>query len=86
MLQPIEVYLERLKNAGYSDEDLEYVKEFRENSEHMTFEQFDHLFRAGIISRFKKLKKKRNLFFRDEKLYYLNHYHRKYHVVGEFKN
>ena len=86
MLQPIEKYIEYLKRKGYSDEEIEYVKEFRENSEHMTFEQFDTLFRSGVMTRFKKLKKKRNLFFRDDKLWYLNHYHKKYHIVAEFKN
>lgn len=84
MLQSIGEYTERLKKYNYSEEDINYVIDFRENAAHLPYEQYEHLFKTKLIKRFKKLRKVRNLFFKDEKIWYLNHYHKKYEVVAEF--
>lgn len=84
MLQSIEEYTERLKRYNYSEEEINYVIDFKENSAHLPFEQYEHLFKNNLIKRVAKLRKVRNLFFKDDKIWYLNHHHKKYEVVGEF--
>lgn len=85
MLQSIKEYKIRLERYGYSDEELKYVQDFKKKAKHLTFEQYDYLFKSNMLKRYIKLKKKRNLFFKDNKIYYLCHYNRKFEVVAEFK-
>lgn len=86
MKQPIEDYLKRLKDKyGYSEEDLAYVREFRESTEHMTFDLFTELYKnLKIVKRTAKLKTARNIFVKDNGLFYLNHYHKRYCKCGYF--
>jgi adenylate cyclase class IV len=81
-------YKNRLIFYGYSDEQLAEIEKIRnsEEFEHMTFEQFDLLFRQGIIKRTAKLKKKRNLFTNGDTVLYLSHYHKAYVNCGYFIN
>lgn len=80
--EPIEEYLKRLEHYGYTEEQRETVKQFRENAEHMPFDQYQFLVDQKLIFRTRKLKKKRNIYFFDDKLWILNHYHKGYEYIG----
>ena len=82
MQEPIEEYLKRLERYGYTEEERETVKQFRENAEHMPFDQYQFLVDQKLIFRTRKLKKKRNIYFFDDKLWILNHYHKGYEYIG----
>ena len=82
MQEPIEEYLKRLEHYGYTEEERETVKQFRENAEHMPFDQYQFLVDQRLIFRTRKLKKKRNIYFFDDKLWILNHYHKGYEYIG----
>ena len=82
MQEPIEEYLKRLEHYGYTEEERETVKQFRENAEHMPFDQYQFLVDQKLIFRTRKLKKKRNIYFFDDKLWILNHYHKGYEYIG----
>ena len=82
MQEPIEEYLKRLERYGYTEEERETVKQFRENAEHMPFDQYQFLVEQRLIFRTRKLKKKRNIYFFDDKLWILNHYHKGYEYIG----
>ena len=82
MQEPIEEYLKRLEHYGYTEEEREVVKQFRENAEHMPFDQYQFLVDQKLIFRTRKLKKKRNIYFFDDKLWILNHYHKGYEYIG----
>ncbi len=84
MQEPIEKYLKRLEHYGYTEEGRETVKQFRENAEHMPFDQYQFLVDQRLIFRTRKLKKKRNIYFFDDKLWILNHYHKGYEYIGFF--
>ena len=84
MQEPIEEYLKRLECYGYTKEERETVKQFRENAEHMPFDQYQFLVDQRLIFRTRKLKKKRNIYFFDDKLWILNHYHKGYEYIGFF--
>lgn len=86
MKQEIEVYLKRLKDRGYTQEQLDYVKEFRESCEHMTWEQYRFLRANCLIKSTRRLKKPRNLFVdQDGVIWYLNHYNKRYEYVAKFE-
>ena len=82
MQELIEEYLKRLEHYGYTEEEREMVKQFRENAEHMPFDQYQFLVDQRLIFRTRKLKKKRNIYFFDDKLWILNHYHKGYEYIG----
>ena len=82
MQEPIEEYLKRLECYGYTEEQRETVKQFRENAEHMPFDQYQFLVDQRLIFRTRKLKNKRNIYFFDDKLWILNHYHKGYEYIG----
>ena len=84
MQEPIEEYLKILEHYGYTEEERETVKQFRENAEHMPFDQYQFLVDQRLIFRTRKLKKKRNIYFFDDKLWILNHYHKGYEYIGFF--
>lgn len=80
-------YKERLISYGYNEEQLQEVERIRTTYEYMTFEQFDFLFRQGIIKRTAKLRKPRNLFLSEGGVvYFLSHYHKSYVSCGHFIN
>ena len=82
MQESIEEYLKRLEHYGYTEEERETVKQFREKAEHMPFDQYQFLVDQRLIFRTRKLKKKRNIYFFDDKLWILNHYHKGYEYIG----
>ena len=82
MKQPIEEYLERIKKYGYTEEQLESIRVFRENAEHMSWEQYRFMIDQRLIFRTQKLKKKRNIYFHEDKLWILNHFHKRYEYIG----
>ena len=82
MQESIEEYLKRLEHYGYTEEERETVKQFRENAEHIPFDQYQFLVDQRLIFRTRKLKKKRNIYFFDDKLWILNHYHKGYEYIG----
>ncbi len=82
MQESIEEYLKRLEHYGYTEEEREMVKQFRENAEHMPFDQYQFLVDQRLIFRTRKLKKKRNIYFFEDKLWILNHYHKGYEYIG----
>ena len=84
MQESIEEYLKRLEHYGYTEEERETVKQFRENAEHMPFDQYQFLVDQRLIFRTRRLKKKRNIYFFDDKLWILNHYHKGYEYIGFF--
>ena len=82
MQESIEEYLKRLEHYGYTEEERETVKQFRENAEHMPFDQYQFLVDQRLIFRTRKPKKKRNIYFFEDKLWILNHYHKGYEYIG----
>ena len=84
MQESIEEYLKRLEHYGYTEEERKMVKQFRENAEHMPFDQYQFLVDQRLSFRTRKLKKKRNIYFFDDKLWILNHYHKGYEYIGFF--
>lgn len=86
MKEKIEDYLKRLKSYEYTEEQLEAVKEFRESAEHLPWEQYRFLLEQRLLNRSRKLKKIRNLYYKeeDEKIYYLNHYYKRYEWIATF--
>ena len=54
MQEVLEKYLQRLRRFGYSEEQVEAAKEFREKSEHMTYEQYLFLLEKEFKKMFKK--------------------------------
>lgn len=83
-----EEYEKMLISYNYSPEQISAVKEIRENSQNeiMTPEQFRYLFLNKIIRRTRKLKKPRTLIVVEDKIYYLEHYNKRYEWCGEFIN
>lgn len=79
-----EVYSEILERFGYSKESIESILKFREDNERCTSEQFKHLVSSGIVTRVRKLKKPRNLYVKDGKFWYLDHYHKDWMYCGIF--
>lgn len=87
MRQDWNTYSSRLKHYGYTEEQLEEIKKFREDYEPMTFEQFTFLFQQKVIQRTRKLKRPRNLSVCPEgKIWFLNHYNKKMEWCGVFKS
>lgn len=81
-------YKEMLEKFNYTEEQISAVKEIRENPEYelMSPEQFDFLWRQGVIKRTRKLKKPRSLIVVGDKIMYLEHYEKRYCWCGEFVN
>lgn len=81
-----EEYIKTLRD--YTEEQIENVRKVRNEWEEMNFQQYQLLFEQGVIRRLKKLKKPRSLYFCEETngLYYLNHYHKHYIKMAEFKD
>lgn len=85
MRQEINEYIERLRDSfGYSEEELDAVKEFRENPEvvHVPWSQYRFMVENHLLNRTRKLKKIRNVYFYDDKLWYLCHYLKRYTYVA----
>lgn len=81
-----EEYKNRLESYGYTQDEISTVEKTREHFEYATFDQFTELFQQGLITRVAKLKKKRHLYVNDVgEFLFLNHYHRKFQIVGYFK-
>ena len=84
-----EEYREFLIKIGYTEEQIENVKQIREDSnyEEMSQEQFRFLFLNGIIKRTRKLKKIRTLLVNEEgQILYLEHHKKAYEFCGYFLN
>lgn len=79
-------YKEMLENFGYTEEQIAAVKEIRETAEEITKAQFDFLVQTKIISRTRKLKKIRTLYTDGDKIYYLEHFNKRYEWCGIFIN
>ena len=73
-----------LLKLDYSQEQIDEIKDIRENWEVMTAEQFRFLFLAGIIKRTAKLKKIRTLYTDGVTVLYLNHYNKRFEQAGYF--
>lgn len=73
-----------LLKLDYSQEQIDEIKDIRENWEVMTTEQFRFLFLAGIIKRTVKLKKTRTLYTDGDTVLYLNHHNKRFEQVGYF--
>lgn len=79
-----EQYKEMLESYGYNEEQISAVKEIRETAEEITKDQFDFLVQTKIISRTRKLKKIRTLYVFDDKVWYLEHFNKRYEWCGFF--
>ena len=77
-------YKEMLERYNYTQEQIEAVREIRETAEQITKDQYDFLVQTGIISRTRKLKKIRTLYVFEDKVWYLEHYNRRYEYIGFF--
>lgn len=85
MKREINEYTERLRDSfGYSEEELEAVREFRENPEtvHVPWSQYRFMVENHLLNRTRKLRKIRNVYFYDDKLWYLCHYRKRYTYVA----
>ena len=82
--QPLEEYLEKLKSYDYNEEQLDAVRAFRENPEveYVPFEQYRFMVENQLMNRTRKLKGLRNIYYFDNKLWYLCHYLKKYVYLG----
>lgn len=82
------IYKERLISYGYSLEQIAEAEKIRnsDNFEYISFEQFDMLFRQGVVKRTRKLRKPRSLYTDGDKIYYLEHFSKKYEWCGHFIN
>ena len=83
---PWEQYKEMLKSYSYNDEQIEWVKEVREQYDLMTADQFRFLFLSGVIKREVKNKKPRNYYTNSEEVVYLNHHLKRFEKAGYFVN
>ena len=84
-----EDYEKLLKYYRYTDEQIAAVKEIRENPENelMSPEQFEFLWKQGVIKRTRKLKSKRSLFVTPKgRILYLDNYYKCYNYCGYFLN
>lgn len=79
-----EQYKEMLKSYSYNDEQIEWVKEVREQYDLMTADQFRFLFLSGVVKRTVKNKKPRNYYTNGEDIVYLNHHLKQFQVAGHF--
>lgn len=80
-------YSEHLNKIGFSEEETDKVKTFIDTHEHCTFEQFQELFKQGIVVRTLKLKKPRNLYVCENgNFWYLNKVRKEFNYIGYFKN
>lgn len=88
MKENIKDYLKRLKDWGYTEEQLKAVEEFRENPDvsHMTWEQYLFFRENKLIQSSRRLKKPRNLYVFENKIWYLSHYHKQYNYCAWFPN
>jgi len=79
-------YKERLEKYNYTPEQIQNVFKIRENkdTEQITKDQFDYLIFKGIIKRTRKLKKIRNLYVFDNKVWYLEHFEKQFCWCGIF--
>ena len=79
-----EEYIAQLRD--YTDEQKNEVREFRENMDYMSWEQFNFLFQQKVIERFAKLKKPRTMWVDSisGQIWYLNHYHKKFVPCAKF--
>jgi len=79
-------YSERLKSWNYTEEEIEDIREVRENLDNCPDDQFKELVAQGVVVRTRKLKKKRNYYVNEEgQFLYLDSYKRKYLIAGYFK-
>ena len=85
---PWEQYKEMLEKFNYNEEQIIEVQKIRENPEieEITKDQFDFLVQTKIISRTRKLKKIRTLYTDGDKIYYLEHFNKRYEWCGAFVN
>ena len=83
---PWNEYKEILERLNYSEEQIEWVKEVREQYDYMSAEQFRFLFLSGVIKRTAKVKKPRCYYTDGEDIVYLNHYNKSFEKVGFFIN
>lgn len=84
--QDWETYEKILVKFEYTPEQIEAVKEVRENYDLCPYEQFRELFLQGVIERVAKVKKPRNYFVNEEgEFLFLNHYHKAYQIAAKFK-
>jgi hypothetical protein len=84
-----EEYREFLIKIGYTEEQIENVKQIREDSNYkeMSQEQFRFLHLNGIIKRTRKLKKLRTYLVSPEgKVLYLEHHFKAWNFCGYFLN
>ena len=83
---PWEQYKEMLKSYSYNDEQIEWVKEVREQYDLMTADQFRFLLLSGTIKRLIKNKKPRNYYVNEQgEIFSLNHYLKGFVKAGYFK-
>ena len=85
MKQEINEYIERLRNSfDYSEEELDAVRTFRDNPdvEHVEWEQYRFMVDNQLMNRTRKLRTIRNIYYYDNKLWYLCHYLKKYVYLG----
>jgi len=79
-----EDYLKTL--TDYTEEQKEEVRNFRGSMDYMSWEQFNFLFQQKIVERFAKLKRPRTMWVDNisGKIWYLNHYHKKFVICAKF--
>ena len=77
-------YKEMLERYDYTQEQIEWVKEVREQYDLMTADQFRFLFLSGIVKRTVKNKKPRNYYTNGEDIVYLNHHLKVFQKAGFF--
>lgn len=79
-------YKEMLEKFNYTEEQIEWVKEVREQYDLMTADQFRFLLLSGAIKRLIKNKKPRNYYVNEQgEIFSLNHHLKEFVKAGYFK-
>lgn len=80
-------YEQMLISNNYTEEQIEEIKKIRESDEYelVNWEQYTYLTQNHFLKRFYKLKKKRSVYGKDSKFYFLNHQKRAFDVCAQFK-
>lgn len=81
-----EEYQSMLERFNYTPEQILEVKTKRESLDLMPWEMYEELLKQGVLVHTRKLKKKRSLYVCEEgKVWYLNHFNKRYEYVSYFK-
>lgn len=77
-------FREYLVSSDYSEEQIIAAEKFREGAEIFPKDQYNLLIEQRVLIRTRKLKKPRTMYYKDGKVWILNHYFKKYEYIACF--